>query len=61
MLRPGLALYGYAPRFAPQGTQADDAGNDFETGAGVEDSCDFHAHDSARRNRQLQRNVPRGA
>ena len=23
MLRPGLALYGYAPRFAPQGTQAD--------------------------------------
>ena len=25
MLRPGLALYGYAPRFAPQGTQADDS------------------------------------
>jgi alanine racemase len=23
MLRPGLALYGYAPRFAPRGTQAD--------------------------------------
>jgi alanine racemase len=25
MLRPGLALYGYAPRFEPQGTAADDA------------------------------------
>jgi alanine racemase len=24
MLRPGLALYGYAPRFAPPGTAADD-------------------------------------
>lgn len=24
MLRPGLALYGYAPRFTPQGTPADD-------------------------------------
>jgi alanine racemase len=24
MLRPGLALYGYAPRFAPQGTPADE-------------------------------------
>lgn len=25
MLRPGLALYGYAPRFQPQGTAADEA------------------------------------
>lgn len=25
MLRPGLALYGYAPRFAPPGTAADDS------------------------------------
>lgn len=30
MLRPGLALYGYAPRFAPPGTMADQAATHLE-------------------------------
>ena len=59
MLRPGLALYGYAPRFVRDGEVVASPGEaDAASGADVEDAGDFVARDRRRRNGRLQLDFP---